>query len=90
MTDSWSDLYGFNRIQAWFAAIARDQWQAPLGSSRAITRARQLAAVLARVKDEASAALKKRPSLTLAPRGGGGNMWSGRKNAHGAGRTKEW
>jgi hypothetical protein len=38
----------------------RDQWQAPLGSSRAPTRSRQFAAVLARVKDEPSAALKKR------------------------------
>ncbi len=26
--------YGFNRIQAWFDASGRGQWQAPLGSSR--------------------------------------------------------
>ena len=52
-------LYGFNRIQAWFA-IDRDQWQAPLGSSRGHPDRQQPAAVLAAVKDEPSAALKKR------------------------------
>src|SRR6266403_1984585 len=30
------------------------------------------------------------PSLTVAVRDGDGNMRSGRKNARGAGRTKEW
>src|SRR3984893_12306249 len=30
------------------------------------------------------------PSLTVAARDGDGNMRSGRKNARGAGRTKEW
>src|ERR1700675_2144873 len=30
------------------------------------------------------------PSLTAAARAGDGNMRSGRKNACGAGRTKEW
>ena len=55
-------LYGFNRIQAWFArAIARGQWQAPLGSSRGEPPDHgQPAAVLALVKDKPSAALKKR------------------------------
>jgi hypothetical protein len=53
--------YGFNRIQAWFAAIARGQWQAPLGSSRGKPSDHgQSAAVLALVKDKPSAALKKR------------------------------
>ena len=43
-------------------AINRGQWQAPLGSSRGQTTPdrRQFAAVLARVKDKPSAALKKR------------------------------
>jgi hypothetical protein len=51
---------GFNRIQAWFA-IDRGQWQAPLGLSRAQPPdRRQVAAVLASVKDKPSAALKKR------------------------------
>ena len=51
---------GFNRIQAWFA-IARGQWQAPLGSSRGRPPDHgQPAAVLALVKDKPSAALKKR------------------------------
>ena len=51
---------GFNRIQAWFA-FDHGQWQAPLGSSRGEPPdRRQRAAVLASVKDEPSAALKKR------------------------------
>src|SRR5277367_4870781 len=54
------------------------------------TDRRQPAAVLASVKDEPSAALRKAPSLTAAARDGDGNMRSGRKNARGAGRTKEW
>jgi hypothetical protein len=42
-------------------AIARGQWQAPLGSSRAQpTDRRQFAVALASVKDKPSAALKKR------------------------------
>src|SRR5271155_1333937 len=54
------DPIGFNRIQAWFA-IDRGQWQAPLGLSRGQPpNRRQPAAVLASVKDEPSAALKKR------------------------------
>jgi hypothetical protein len=43
------------------AAIARGQWQAPLGSLRGRPPDRgQPAAVLAMVKDKPSAALKKR------------------------------
>jgi len=54
-------LYGFNRIQAWFARLPRGQWQAPLGSSRGRPPDHgQPAAVLASVKDKPSAALKKR------------------------------
>ena len=54
-------LYGFNRIQAWFARLIAAQWQAPLGSSRGQPPdRRQPAAVLASVKDKPSAALKKR------------------------------
>ena len=48
------------------------------------------AAVLASVKDKPSAALKKAAFLTAAASDGDGNMRSGRKNARGAGRTKEW
>jgi hypothetical protein len=58
-------------------AIDRGQWQAPLGSSRGQPPdRRQLAAVLASVKDKPSAALKA-PSLTAAARDGDGNMRSG-------------
>jgi hypothetical protein len=46
--------------------------------------------VLASVKDKPSAALKKRRPLTAAARDGDANIRSGRKNARGAGRTKEW
>jgi hypothetical protein len=61
------------------------QWQAPLGSPRGKPPDHgQFAAVLALVKDKPAAALKKRPSLTLAARDGDANMRSGRKNARGA------
>ncbi len=30
------------------------------------------------------------PALTRSARGAGDPLWSGRKNARGAGRTKEW
>src|SRR5262245_61945831 len=79
--------YGSNRIQAWFSrAIARGQWQAPLGSSRG-----QLECRRARVRQgQAFGGAEEAPSLTAAARDGGGNLRSGRKNARGAGRTKEW
>ena len=76
--------YGFNRIQAWFADD-RGQWQAPLGSSRGQQCRR------ARVRQgQAFGGAEEAPSLTDTARDGGGNMRSGRKNARGAGRTKEW
>jgi len=64
------------------------------GSPRIIARQppdrRQLAAVLASVKDKAYGGAEEAPSLTAAARDGDRNMRSGRKNARGAGRTKEW
>jgi len=72
-------------------AIDRGQWQAPLGSSRGQPPdRRQPAAVLASVKDKAFGGAEEAPSLTAAARDGDGNMRSGRKNARGAGQTKEW
>ena len=55
-------LYGFNRIQAWFARLIAANGRAPLGSSRGQPpdRRQPAAAVLASVKDKPSAALKKR------------------------------
>jgi hypothetical protein len=50
----------------------------------------QPAAVLASVKDKPFGGAEEAPSLTLAVRDGDGDMRSGRKNARGAGRTKEW
>src|ERR1019366_3009083 len=64
------------------------------GSPRIIARPttdrRQPAAVLASVKDKPFGGAEEAPSLTAAARDGDGNMRSGRKNARGAGRTKEW
>src|SRR5882757_9064472 len=71
-------------------AIARGQWQAPLGSARPTTRSRA-ACRRARVRQgQAFGGAEEAPSLTAAARDGGGNLRSGRKNARGAGRTKEW
>jgi hypothetical protein len=71
-------------------AIARGQWQAPLGSSRGKPPDHgQPAVVLALVKDKPFGGAEEAPSLTVAVRDGDGNMRSGRKNARGAGRTKE-
>src|SRR6266550_9340466 len=69
-------------------AIARGQWQAPLGSSRPTTRS---ACRRARVRQgQAFGGAEEAPSLTAAARDGDGNVRSGWKNARGAGRTKEW
>src|SRR5260370_26232670 len=82
--------YGFNRIQAWFA-IDRGQWQAPLGSSRGPTIRLLAACRRARVRQgQAFGGAEEAPSLTAAARDGDANMRSGRENACGAGRTKEW
>ncbi len=65
-------------------AIARGQWQAPLGSSsRAACRRARVG------QGQAFGGAEQAPSLTVAVRDGDGNMRSGRKNARGAGRTKE-
>src|SRR2546423_15296981 len=71
-------------------AIARGQWQAPLGSSRPTTRSRA-ACRRARVRQgQAFGGAEEAPSLTATARDGGGNARSGWKNARGAGRTKKW
>src|SRR6185436_5498393 len=84
-------LYGFNRIQAWFA---RDCSWPMAGSPRIIAwRTSRSRAACRRARDDQGQAFggaEKAPSLTIAARDGDGNMRSGRKNARGAGRTKEW
>ena len=62
MTASWSGPYmGSTEYKRGSRAIARGQWQAPLGSSRGKPPDHgQPAAVLALVKDKPSAALNKR------------------------------
>ena len=83
-------LYGFNRIQAWFA---RDCSRPMAGSPRIIVRQPpahgQRAAVLASVKDKPFGGAEEAQPLTLAERDGDGDMRSERKNAHAAGRTKD-
>src|ERR1700730_6734096 len=68
--------YGFNRIQAWFARVRQTH-------GRVARRARVR-------QGQAFAGAEEAPSLTAAARDGDGNMRSVRKNARGAGRTKEW
>ena len=54
-------VYGLTEYKRGSRAIVRGQWQAPLGSLRGNDPDHgQFAAVLARVKDKPSAALKKR------------------------------
>src|SRR6266481_773266 len=72
-------------------AIDRGQWQAPLGSSRGPTIRLLAACRRARVRQgQAFGGAEEAPSLTAAVRDGDANMRSGRENACGAGRTKEW
>src|SRR5208282_1110323 len=85
MTASWSGPHTGSTEYKRGSRIDRGQWQAPLGSSRGQPPdRRQPAAVLA------SGGAEETLSLTAAARDGDGNMPSGRKNARGAGRTKEW
>jgi hypothetical protein len=61
MTASWSELMWVQPNTSVVRAIDRDQWQAPLGSSRSeLPDHGQPAAVLAFVKDKPTAALKNR------------------------------
>src|SRR6478672_717187 len=83
--------YGFNRIQAWFARLIAANGRLP-SDHRAANHpiASEPAAVLTSVKDKTFGGAEEAPSLTAAARDGDGNMQSRRKNARGAGQTKEW
>src|SRR5665811_160536 len=59
--------------------IARPTTRSPAACRRARVR-----------QGHAFGGAEEAPSLTAAARAGDGNMRSGRKNAGGAGRTKEW
>src|SRR6202142_3680484 len=59
--------------------IARPTTRSPAACRRARVR-----------QGRAFGGAEEAPSLTDATRDGDGNMRSGRKNARGAGRTKEW
>src|SRR5260221_3006212 len=91
MTASWSGPVRVQPNTSVVRAIDRGQWQAPLGSSRGPTIRLLIACHRARVhQGQAFGGAKEAPSLTAAARDGDANMRSGRKNACGAGRTKEW
>ena len=82
-------LYGFNRIQAWFAAIARGQWQAPLGSSRGQTTRSRAVCRRARVRQgQAFGGAEEAPSLTAAARDGDGKYAVGAKECSRRGSNK--
>src|SRR6516225_6981246 len=82
-------LYGFNRIQAWFA---RDCSWPMAGSPRIIawetTRSRAVCRRARVGEGQAFGGAEEAPSLTVTVRDGDGNMRSGQKDARGAGRTK--
>src|ERR1700756_2590255 len=81
---------GFNRIQAWFAFDPRANGRLP-SDPCAANHPIAAACRRARVRQgRAFGGAEEAPSLTAAARDGDGNMRSGRKNARGAGRTKEW
>src|SRR5580704_1258304 len=70
-------------------------WSRPMaGSPRIITRPTTRSPAACRRargrQGQAFGGAEEAPSLTAAARDGDGNMRSGRKNARGAGRTKEW
>src|SRR5258705_9230032 len=91
MTASWSAPIRVQPNTSVVRAIDRGQWQAPLGSSRGPTIRLLAACRRARVRQgQAFGGAEEAPSLTAAARDGDANMRSGRKNARGAGRTKEW
>src|SRR5258705_1698420 len=91
MTASWSAPIRVQPNTSVVRAIDRGQWQAPLGSSRGPTIRLLAACRRARVRQgQAFGGAEEAPSLTAAVRDGYANMRSGRENACGAGRTKEW
>jgi hypothetical protein len=83
-------LHGSTEYKRGSRAIARGQWQAPLGSTAWQTTRSRAVCRRARVgQGQACGGAEEAPFLTLAARDGDANMRSGRKNARGAGRTKE-
>src|SRR5258705_9853257 len=84
--------YGFNRIQAWSARLIAANGRLPSDHRAGQPTIRLLAACRrARVRQgQAFGGAEEAPSLTAAVRDGDANMRSGRENACGAGRTKEW
>ena len=91
MTASWSGPIRVQPNTSVVRAIDRGQWQAPLGSSRGQPPDRRRACRRAHVRQgQTFGGAEEAPSLTAAARDGDGNMQSRRKNARGAGQTKEW
>src|SRR5664280_2965448 len=83
--------YGFNRIQAWFARLIAANGRLPSDHRAANPPiAGSLPPCSRPSRTSAFGGAEEAPSVTAAARDGDGNMRSGRKNARGAGRTKEW
>src|SRR5271166_5286676 len=82
--------YGFNRIQAWFARLIAANGRLPSDHRAANPPDAGSLPPCSRPQGQAFGGAEEAPSLTAAARDGDGNMRSGRKNARGAGRTKEW
>src|SRR6266404_3365407 len=73
------------------AAMPLREWTRRLGALRGPTIRLLAACRRARVRQgQAFGGAEEAPSLTAAVRDGDANMRSGRENACGAGRTKEW
>src|SRR5215510_2206966 len=90
MTASWSRPYvGSTEYKRGSRDCSRPMAGSPRIVARPTTRSR-VACRRARVRQgQAFGGAEEAPSLTAAARDGGGNLRSGRKNARGAGRTKE-
>src|SRR5258705_9939981 len=91
MTASWSGPHtGSTEYKRGSRDCSRPMAGSPRIVARPTTRSRA-ACRRARVRQgQAFGGAEEAPSLTAAARDGGGNLRSGRKNARGAGRTKEW
>jgi hypothetical protein len=89
--DFCRDCGNGNREAAMIAVCRVDEMRSAATHGRFPLRYRQRAIVLAAVKDKPFGWPRKvRPSLTATRHDGAVELRSGRKNARGAGRTKEW
>src|SRR5258705_9421303 len=91
MTASWSRPYvGSTEYKRGSRDCSRPMAGSPRIVARPTTRSRVACRRARDGQGQAFGGAEEAPSLTAAARDGDGNMRSGRKNARGAGRTKEW